>query len=919
MNLKTKSSLTVAVLLIVVFGIGILVQDYLIRTSLKHTIADQQFALVSRVAGEIDGRLAINLDALERVAAGLTPALVGDRPALQRFVRDQTGILAIFDALIVVSPTLQVLADVPQVAGRVGTDVSGLAHLVRLRETRQPVVSQPFLGKITGRPTVAMSVPVREPGGPLIAILSGTFDLYTPNFLGSLNAVREPGVARYVLTTRERATLVGPDSARVLAPYAKPGADPVYDRALEGWQGTAEGVTGNGERVLMSFRLLDRADWVLGALLPVDEAFVPVRESRRTVVSLLLVATLLVGVLMWFAMRRLLTPLLALRETVRRLRTDPQAAARPPTGDDEIGEVAREFYELFDQLTQSRHESFDRATQLQTVLDASPLAIAVTRERRVIRANPAYERMFGYRLEELRNRTPERHFADHEAFIAFGERMYAAVAGGGVARLEERLKDRTGRMLWADVYARLLDPSRPEEGVVVLIEDISERKASEERIRYLAEHDALTGLPNRLRLHERLAQAILTAQREHRRLALLFIDLDHFKNINDTLGHHVGDQLLRVVAERIVQCVRATDTVSRPGGDEFTLLLPDIAGPDDAARVAEKVLDALARPYSIDGRQLMISASVGIGLYPDDGADIAALMRSADLAMYHGKESGRNAYHFFRAEMNERVHERMALETALRRALKNGEFLLHYQPQIDSATRRIVGVEALLRWQDPEAGLVSPARFIPLAEETGLILPLGAWVLKEACRQNRAWQAAGLPALPVAVNISALQFRQRQFVELVADALAASGLTAACLELELTESIMMDAAERHLEVLEAIRDMGIRMAIDDFGTGYSSLAYLKRLPIDKLKIDQAFVRDVATDPDDAAIVGAIIGLARNMKLEVIAEGVESEAQLDFLRRGGCDQVQGYLFSPPLPAAAFELLWRRTLAGCRQPG
>lgn len=915
MNLKTKSSLTVAALLIVVFGLGIVVQDYLIRTSLKRAIADQQFALVARVADEIDSRLAMSFDALARVASGLTPALVADTPALQRFIRDKTGVLAIFDALIVVSADLTVLADVPALAGRVGTDVSGLEHLVRLRDTGAPVLSQPFLGRVTRRPTVALSVPVFDQQGALIAILSGTLDLYAANFLAALDAGPSAGAGRYVLTTRERITLVGPDPARVLAPYAPAGRIAAYDRALGGWQGTAEGELDDGARALMSFHSLAHADWVVGAVLPADDAFGPLSDSRRTAVLLLLGATLLVGVLMWFAMRFLLSPLLQLRHTVQRLRSAPDAVARPPAGNDEIGQVAREFYQLFDELTHSRGESLARAAQLQSILDASPLAIAVTRERCVKRANPAYERLFGYRLEEMRDRSVACHFPDHEAFVAFGERLARAVADGGVARLEERFKDRSGRLFWADLYARLLDPARPDKGIVVLIEDISERKAAEERIRYLAEHDALTGLPNRVLLHDRLAQALLVAQRERRRLALLFVDLDHFKNINDSLGHHVGDQLLGAVAERIVQCVRASDTVSRPGGDEFMLLLPDITAADDAARVAEKLLEALARPFSIDGRQLMVSASIGISLYPDDGADIDALMRSADVAMYHGKESGRNAYHFFRAEMNERVLERVSLENALRRALRNGEFALHYQPQVDSATHRIIGVEALVRWHDPEAGLVSPARFIPVAEDTGLILPLGAWVLKEACRQNRAWQDAGMPAIPVAVNISALQFRQAQFADVIAGALAASGVAPGCLELELTESVMMDAAERNVAVLDGLRDMGVRVSIDDFGTGYSSLAYLKRLPIDKLKIDQAFVRDIASDPDDAAIVGAIIGLAHNLRLEVIAEGVENEAQLDFLQHCGCDQVQGYLFSPPLPPAAFEALWRRSLECC----
>ncbi len=920
MTLKTKSSLAIAVLLTMVFGIGILVQDYLIQTSLKQAISNQRLTLVSSVADEIDSRLRVSRRGLQNIADRISPALLADETALQAFLHDKPGILATFDALIVVnSRELRVIADAPPLTGRIGTDVSGLEHLRQLLDTGEPVISKPFLGRVTKRPTLAISVPVSDEDGRLLAILSGTLDLLASDFLGSLNAARAHDGGHFVLTTRDRLTIVSDDPARILEPYAPPGRNAVFDKALSGWEGAIDGDSGHSGRMLMAFRSLQTTDWILGAMLPAEIAFAPIEESRRRAIVLLLIASALVGLLMWAAMHSLLRPLLELRDNARKLRTNPELAETLKAGDDEIGEVARDFYGLFDELARSRRESIERAAELQSILDASPIAIALIQNRRVTRANPAYLRMFGYPLGEVLGHSVEQFYLSKEDFEDTGQRIYAGIADGRVVRIEQRLKDRHGRVFWANLYCRLLDPEHPEKGPVTLIEDISERKANEERIRYLAEHDTLTGLPNRMLFHDRLSQAIAIARRERHKVALLFLDIDRFKNINDSLGHDVGDRLLQAVATRIQQCVRASDTVSRPGGDEFSLTLPGIDDVQDAARISQKLLDALAQPYVIDTRQLTITASIGITLFPDDGDDLPTLMRNADTAMYHSKDSGRNTYHFFRAEMNERVLERMSLENALRLAVENQELELHYQPQIDAGTSRIIGMEALVRWNHPQEGLVSPGRFIPVAEDTGLILPIGAWVLGEACRQNRLWQEAGLPKLPIAVNISALQFRQPHFVETVREVLQACPLAADCLELELTESIMMDAVERNIETLDLIREMGVRVSIDDFGTGYSSLSYLKRLPIDKLKIDQAFVRDIATDPDDAAIIAAIIGLARNMKLNVIAEGVETPLQREFLQRSGCTQIQGYLFSKPLPADAFEALWRENLNGSGDRG
>jgi len=440
--------------------------------------------------------------------------------------------------------------------------------------------------------------------------------------------------------------------------------------------------------------------------------------------------------------------------------------------------------------------------------------------------------------------------------------------------------------------------------------DITEQRQAEERIQHMAHHDALTGLPNRALLNDRLGQAIALAQRNRELLALLFIDLDRFKTVNDSLGHSTGDSLLRAVADRLVACVRATDTVARLGGDEFVVLLTDIKQAVDSAQVAQKAVESLSQPFRVGKHVLHITPSIGICTFPHDGHDVDTLMRNADAAMYHAKEMGRNNYQFFTQSMNLITHERLELENDLRHALERHELSLHYQPQIDLKTGAIVGFEALARWEHPQRGSVPPSEFIHVAEEAGLIHPIGEFVLGEACKQARIWHAAGFPQLQVAVNCSAKQFRRKGMVEAVAKLLQELELSADSLELEITESVMLQHPEQVVDWFRELTQMGLQLSIDDFGTGYSSLSYLKRFPIQKLKIDQSFVRDISHDPDDAAIVRAIIAMAHSLELVVIAEGVETAEQLAFLKSFGCDKAQGFYFSKPLPAGQFLELLRK---------
>jgi diguanylate cyclase (GGDEF)-like protein len=434
----------------------------------------------------------------------------------------------------------------------------------------------------------------------------------------------------------------------------------------------------------------------------------------------------------------------------------------------------------------------------------------------------------------------------------------------------------------------------------LLREKERERAAQEERIRHQAYHDSLTGLPNRASFAEHLDEAMRRAKRAGWPLALLFLDLDNFKRVNDSLGHDAGDRLLRVAAERIRRAVREADMLFRMGGDEFTVLLEDVRGPEEAAMVASRVLEAMAEPLQLQHHEISVTASIGIALYPRDDVVAEHLLKSADTAMYRAKELGRNRYAFFAPEMNERVESQMLIEAALRRALKNREFVLHFQPRVSAASGRATGAEALLRWRHPEWGVVEPARFVPLLEETGMVVPVGAWVLSEACRHAKAWQDAGLPPMRVSVNLSSRQFRSETLFDSVTEALRASRLQPELLELELTESLLVENVEHAMGVMGKLKAIGTAISIDDFGTGYSSLGYLKRFPIDSLKIDKSFVRDIATSPKDAAIVKAISALARSLGIGLIAEGVEEVWQAEYLRGQQCTEMQGFLFSHPLP-------------------
>ncbi|WP_114649326.1 EAL domain-containing protein [Pseudothauera hydrothermalis] len=549
----------------------------------------------------------------------------------------------------------------------------------------------------------------------------------------------------------------------------------------------------------------------------------------------------------------------------------------------------------------------EQLTLAASVFESGQEGILIMDEsHRIVQANRAARQMTGTDPQPLSGRKLCEALCSPE-HSDFCEHIWQSAQQHGRWQGEARfLHSRDGYFpAWLSLTA-----VRDSDGAVLryiaMFTDISERKQAEARIRQLAHYDGLTGLPNRALLHDRLAHALERARRRHEQVAVLFVDLDRFKNVNDSLGHAVGDELLRAVAGRMEAVLREQDTVARLGGDEFLIVLESLDGPAAAEQVARKVLEALQTPFHLGDHELFIGASIGIALYPNDGQDVSMLVQNADTAMYRAKDCGRNTFQFYTAELAQASRERFELEAGLRRAIERNEFFLEYQPQVDCANGRIIGVEALLRWAHPHLGRIAPDKFIALAEETGLIVPIGRWVLRTACQQAMRWYAAGR-ALQVAINVSGRQITHDDIVAAVRDALAASGLPPAWLELEITEGQMLHDVAQTTRVLEALRALGVTLAIDDFGTGYSSLSYLKRLPLNRLKIDRSFVSGLPDDRDDLSIVATILAMARNLGLEVVAEGVETAAQLHYLREHGCNAYQGWLCAPAMDADALQTL------------
>lgn len=646
-----------------------------------------------------------------------------------------------------------------------------------------------------------------------------------------------------------------------------------------------------------------------------------IHETYRNILLFIILFAFFFGALLYSAVSVFIVkPLSRLSKAADQLARGNFSAVLPPVSGDELGHLVCAFSTMRESRKSVENELNNLNAGLETIVTArvgelrdseaytravldnvNEGIIVIGEAGAVVSFNPAAEKIFGYAIQEITN-----------------QNFSLLIAADGLQQSGKYIKctdeisilgvTREVMGLRKDLSAFPLELKTSQISIqerllfIITARDISDRKDAERRISHLASHDALTNLPNRTLLQDRIQQTLAHNSRHNQQAAVIFIDLDRFKVINDTLGHDVGDGLLLEAAARLVAGVRSDDTVARQGGDEFIILLSEISHPEDAGVIAQKLLDSLLQPFTIKGKELHISASIGIAIFPDDGSDMESLLKNSDIAMYHAKESGRNNYQFFSPEMNEQAAEKLTLIGDLRHAVARNELFLVYQPVVDMISGDMAGIEVLLRWQHPVLGLISPVKFIPLAEESGLVLPISEWVLRSACKQLLVWQKQGCEVPRLAINLSAKQLLQKSLADTIALILGETGVEPHFIGLEITESMLVHNIEEVVETLLKLSNMGLEISIDDFGTGYSSLSYLKRFPINKIKIDKSFVDDIATHPDDAAIVKAIIAMAHGLSMKVVSEGVETKLQLDFLRQQGCEQYQGNIFSKPLPAS-----------------
>jgi diguanylate cyclase (GGDEF)-like protein/PAS domain S-box-containing protein len=801
---------------------------------------------------------------------------------------------------------LAVCSSVPQ-RGRKPTSLAGINWAQRALQGERFVVGTPHLGRITGYWISVLGHPVTDAQGRVRGAIGLPIDLvhYEP-------LVRDVGLPEgsqmKIIDSRGTVIAHSSDPEKWVGTTDRHAINAI---AVEHKLGNTRLTEADGVDRLYGFARVPDTDWYVIAGVPVDAVSGPIRAQLLRNSLITAVITLLVLGLATVIALRIRAPISAIARVARNIAAGQHDTRVPPEpGPAEIAEVAEQFNRMLD----ARQAEEKSLRMLNRAIEASMNAVVISRydpahDHPIEYVNPAFEEITGYAASEaigrncrfLQNGDTRQHGLDALRLAIRTQREEKVV-------LRNYRKD--GTLFWNELHiAPVRDAAGATTHYVGVFNDITQSVQYRNQLEHQATHDALTGLPNRSLLIDRLNQALVFGQRYGRQLVVAFIDLDQFKYINDSVGHGAGDELLKIAAARLQQVLREGDTVARLGGDEFVLVLTDQAGTDTISAQFEAILRAIAAPVATHGREFTVTCSIGASLYPNDGTDAGTLLKNADVAMYRAKEQGRNNFQFYTREMNEVVSERMWIETHLRSALALDQLVLHYQPKVSLRSGTIVGVEALIRWQPPHVEMVPPSRFIPLAEETGLILPIGEWVLHTACAQAQAWRAAGLPPLSVAVNLSPRQFRDKNLVGTIRAVLADTGLPAEHLELELTESLLMTSIESANIKLNELKAMGIRIAIDDFGTGYSSLSYLKRLPIDHIKIDRSFVSDLVHDTGHAEIAKLIISLGHSLGLHVTAEGVEQKEQLAFLRAHHCDEAQGYYFSKPVPAGECEALLR----------
>lgn len=911
-SLKTRVTLVTLVIFLLSIWTLALYSVQSLRSDMEALLSRQQLAIVTQVADQVQREVAARQHALERLARKLAASAWGEKDLQQQGLADDAALDALFNGGAFLTDTDgRAVASMPVEANRIGIAYGDRDYIAAALGGSAFTIGQPVMGRALSTPIVGLSVPVRRADGEMLGALAGIVNLGRPSFLDQITDSTYGKSGSYLLLDAQRRVLVtASDKDRVLELAPAEGMNPSMDRFFQGYDGSQVFVNPLGEEVLASAKRVPGTPWMVVVSLPSHEAFAPIQAQVQRLLVAAAALSVLAAAVVWWVLGQQLQPLARTAQALSDLSgRDEPPAPLPVTRQDEVGTLIASFNRLIEGLAQRQRTLQENEERYRTVFRTSPNAVTISRVQDgvFLDVNDGFLQLTGWSRERVIGHTA----MDISLWLAEADRLAFRLKiseEGQCRNHESQLQNRDGRPIQALLSVTPIHLNG-EDCLLAVIQDVTAQRAAQDQIQQMAFSDPLTDLPNRRLLMDRMEQALISAIRHHSHCALLHIDLDNFKTVNETMGHDQGDMLLQQAARRLAYSIRDVDTVARLGADEFVVLLEELSTDEgqaaaQAEAIGEKLMAALSQPYHLASSEQFCTCSVGVALFGERAENVLEPLKRAELAMHEAKAGGRKTLRFFDPAMQAVVSARVALEAGLREAIEKRQFVLHYQPQFTEG-RQITGAEVLLRWQDPLRGMVSPAEFIPVAEESGLILPMGEWVLETACLQLARW--AGQPVLDhlsIAVNVSARQFHQSDFVEQIEAILLRTGAPAERLKIELTESMLVQDINSVIAKMRALKRKGVGFSLDDFGTGYSSLAYLKRLPLDQLKIDQGFVRDILVDPDDAAIARTVIALAQSLNLNVIAEGVETPAQRDRLASLGCHSYQGYLIGRPMPVDEF---------------
>lgn len=905
MSLKARVLLVVLILLITgIWGFAIRVSSEL-QADLEKILADELSAMVGYIALGMDANLKLRVTILNEIAALITPDILNDSARIQVILKQHHPSPYVFPyGLIVFNKEGVIVGNYVQETGRSTDDIDHRENFRAVVTDGKPYFIAPLKNQRTKEALISITVPLRDAAGIPVGALMTSVSALDIDLFNFRNSPLVGKVVRIVvISPAARLVISASDPDRVFKPMPPKGTNPLLDRRLEeGLEGAGVTKTSYGVETLSVNHNLRMTDWTVIAGVSTEHAFVPIKTLQQQIYLTAILISIAIALLLRETLIRQLAPLKEAADAMRRMAEEKQSSLQPlpVRRDDEVGLVVSNFNRLMLERNRLYEELQETARTLQKAQSVASIGSwKLDIPHRKLTCSEEACKIFGIPIgDPLTPRTFLRCILleDRLAFV----RAWKKALRGESADIEHRVNVSEG-VKWARQKLEVMfDATGNPMTAIGTVQEITQSKISEERIQFLAFHDTLTKLPNRRLAKDHMDLAMAYADRLRAKAAVLFIDLDKFKSVNDTLGHLAGDELLKGVANRLRECVRETETICRLGGDEFLIILNTVPDADAISKVADKILEKMAAPFNIEGHQIFSGMSIGVAVYPDDGSDFEVLVKAADTAMYHAKEAGRNTYRFYTEQMNVEATSHLKTRNDLHQALENGEFVLHYQPQVDISNAETIGAEALIRWNHPEHGLVFAKDIIPAAEDSGLIIPIGQWVLKEACRQAVAWHEAGSANLVVTVNLSLAQFKRGDLEKSVMLALSESGLDPQYLELEITESVLIEGREHILTVLQCLKALGIKLSVDDFGTGYSNLANLKRFAVDKLKIDQSFIRDLASNKENKAIVHAIIQMAHSLNVKASAEGVEQEQSLKILHDLRCDEAQGAYFGMPMP-------------------